>query len=171
VCAARARGGADSCRSRSSRRRHLLSRTVVLVTFFSPADSDRSLSHDPAQILVVEFRSDPHTARVRSVSESTGACSRACSGQSTVIAWRVLAPGGPAVGQDAIPGGQAGAIKGKARAGGGRHACPRRGRCACRVGRSCRIEGQVGRRVLVLQTGWPQSCRNCWCHQVLVHAP
>jgi hypothetical protein len=59
---------------------------------------------------------------------------------------RVLAPGGPAVGQGAIPGGQVGAIKGKARAGGGRHACPRRGRSACGVGRSC----QAGRRVLVL---------------------
>jgi hypothetical protein len=47
--------------------------------------------------------------------------------------------------------GQAGAIKGKASAGGKRHACPRRGRSACGVGRSFRIEGQAGRRVLVLQ--------------------
>jgi hypothetical protein len=46
---------------------------------------------------------------------------------------------------------QAGAIKGKGSAGGGRHARPRLGRSACGAGRSCRIEEQVGRRVLVLQ--------------------
>jgi hypothetical protein len=46
---------------------------------------------------------------------------------------------------------QAGAFKDAGRAGGKRHACPRRRRSAFGVGRSCRIEGQVGRRVLVLQ--------------------
>ena len=100
------------------------------------------------QSAAMQQGSDPHTARVRSVSESTGACMRP---HAVRLQERVLAPGGPAVGQGASQAGQAGAIKGKARAGGGRHACPRRGRSACGVGRSCRIEGQAGRRVLVLQ--------------------
>eukprot|EP01047_Picozoa_sp_COSAG01_P041370 COSAG01_NODE_3546_length_5949_cov_2.806700_2_plen_219_part_00 len=69
-------------------------------------------------------------------------------------------PGPPAVGQDASQDGQAGAIKGKARAGGKWHACPRRGRSACGAGRSCRIEGQAGRRVLVLQERY-------WCYTVI----
>ena len=47
------------------------------------------------------------------------------------------------------------AIKDKARAGGKRHACPRRGRSACGVGRSGRIEGEVGRRgVLWQEKSW-----------------
>jgi hypothetical protein len=92
--------------------------------------------------------SDPHTARVRSVSESTGACMRPhsagdCKRESSPWA-------APQLGKVQSQDGQAGAIKGKARAGGKRHACPRRGRSACGVGRSCRIEGQAGRRVLVL---------------------
>jgi hypothetical protein len=101
------------------------------------------------QSAAMQQGSDPHTARVRSVSESTGACMRPHSAGDCKR--RVLAPGGPAVGQGAIPGGQVGAIKGKARAGGKRHACPRRGRSACGVGRSCRIEGQVGRRGVLWQ--------------------
>ena len=51
--------------------------------------------------------------------------------------------------------GQAGAFKDAGRAGGGRHACPRRGRAACGVGRSGRIEGEVGRRgVLSQEKSW-----------------
>ena len=51
--------------------------------------------------------------------------------------------------------GQAGASKDAGRAGGGRHACPRRGRAACGVGRSGRIEGEVGRRgVLWQEKSW-----------------
>ena len=51
--------------------------------------------------------------------------------------------------------GQAGAFKDAGRAGGGRHACPRRGRAACGVGRSGRIEGEVGRRgVLWQEKSW-----------------
>jgi hypothetical protein len=56
------------------------------VTFFSPADSDRSLSlsHDPAHLHLGPFRSvySSCTARVRSVSKSTGA--GAC--ESTTLA-------------------------------------------------------------------------------------
>ena len=52
---------------------------------------------------------------------------------------------------------QAGAFKGKGSAGGGRHARPRRGRAACGVGRSGRIEGEVGRRgVLWQEKSWPR---------------
>ena len=51
--------------------------------------------------------------------------------------------------------GQAGAFKDAGRAGGGRHARPRRGRAACGVGRSGRIEGEVGRRgVLWQEKSW-----------------
>ena len=51
--------------------------------------------------------------------------------------------------------GQAGAFKDAGRAGGGRHACPRRGRAACGVGRSGRSEGEVGRRgVLWQEKSW-----------------
>ena len=47
------------------------------------------------------------------------------------------------------------AIKDKARGGGKRHACPRRGLSACGVGRSGRIEGEVGRRgVLSQEKSW-----------------
>ena len=50
------------------------------------------------------------------------------------------------------------AIKDKARGGGKRHACPRRGRSACGVGRSGRIEGEVGRRgVLWQEKSWPRE--------------
>ena len=49
------------------------------------------------------------------------------------------------------------AIKDKARGGGKRHACPRRGRPAYGVGRSGRSEGEVGRRgVLWQEKSWPR---------------
>ena len=47
--------------------------------------------------------------------------------------------------------GQAGAFKDAGRAGGGRHARHRRGRSAYGVGRSGRIEGEVGRRGVLWQ--------------------
>ena len=68
---------------------------------------------------------------------------------------RAVAPGGPQLTAMAFWDGQAGAFKDAGRAGGGRHACPRRGRAACGVGRSGRIEGEVGRRgVLWQEKSW-----------------
>ena len=68
---------------------------------------------------------------------------------------RAVAPGGPPLTAMAFWDGQAGAFKDAGRAGGGRHACPRRGRAACGVGRSGRIEGEVGRRgVLWQEKSW-----------------
>ena len=53
--------------------------------------------------------------------------------------------------------GQAGAFKGKGSAGGGRHARHRRGRSAYGVGRSGRIEGEVGRRGVLWQATYQMT--------------
>jgi hypothetical protein len=111
----------------------------------------------------------PHSAGLISDQPESGPSQSRRSVHASRLLRRVITresccPGRPPAHSDGILGwltamafwdGQAGAFKDAGRAGGKRHACPRRGRSACGVGRSGRIEGEVGRRgVLWQEKSW-----------------